>query len=406
VVLVLVALCLTAMLGIVAIAVDGGLLLDQRRRVQAAADAAALAAAIDLYTNFLANGGRDPNGTAKASGLSIAAANGFNNDGSSSVVAMHIPPGSGIFAGKAGYAEAFVQVNQQRGFSQIFGSGNIPVSARAVACGLLKPLDKGIILLDPAGQSLTAVGNAAIDVTSGAIVVDSNNSAAAGLVGNATITAPTIDFSGSPGYSISGNALLNATISSNQPPVVDPLAYLPLPNASSLTVQSSKTLKINDKTPVTLNPGVYIGGINITGQANVTLNPGIYYMKGGGFSDTGQGTLIGNGVMLYDDGSGINISGQGQVNLSPMTSGMYQGITLFENRNSSAGISVTGNGNMNITGTFYAADSALSIKGNGTGNNIGSQYVSYDLGLTGNGDINITYESSSAPKVRVFALVE
>jgi hypothetical protein len=394
------------MLAIVAIALDGGLLLHQRRCVQAAADAAALAAAIDLYTNFLANGGLDPKGTAKASALSVAAANGFNNDGTNSVVAVHIPPGSGLFAGKAGYAEAFVQVNQQRGFSQIFGSGDIPVSARAVACGQLKPLDKGIILLDPGGESLSAVGNASIDVTSGAIVVDSNNSAAGSLVGNASVTAPTIDFSGTPGYSLSGNAAINATIASNQPPIPDPLAYLPLPNAGSLPVESNSTLKITSKKAVTLDPGVYIGGISITGQANVTLNPGIYYMKGGGFSAAGQGNLTGNGVMLYDDGSGISITGQGQVTLSPMTSGIYQGITLFENRNSSAGISVTGNGNMNITGTIYAADSTLSIKGNGTGNNIGSQYVSYDLSLTGNGDINITYESSSSPKVRVFGLIE
>jgi Flp pilus assembly protein TadG len=56
-VIVLVALCLIAMLGIVAISLDGGFLLDQRRRLQSAADAAALAAAIDLYINYPTNNG-------------------------------------------------------------------------------------------------------------------------------------------------------------------------------------------------------------------------------------------------------------------------------------------------------------------------------------------------------------
>ena len=51
VVLVLVAVSLVAILGIVAMALDAGLLFSRRRGLQAAADAAALAAAIDLFKN-------------------------------------------------------------------------------------------------------------------------------------------------------------------------------------------------------------------------------------------------------------------------------------------------------------------------------------------------------------------
>ena len=57
---VLVAICLTAILGVVGIALDGGMMLDNRRRVQATADAAALAAASDLLANYAANYGLDP----------------------------------------------------------------------------------------------------------------------------------------------------------------------------------------------------------------------------------------------------------------------------------------------------------------------------------------------------------
>jgi hypothetical protein len=48
------------------------LLLDNRRRAQAAA----LAAAADLYANWSANQGKDTSGTAKASALSTTAAIG------------------------------------------------------------------------------------------------------------------------------------------------------------------------------------------------------------------------------------------------------------------------------------------------------------------------------------------
>ena len=49
-----VAICLTVLLGVAALAVDGGILMAERRHAQAAADAAALAAAVDLPHRFLA----------------------------------------------------------------------------------------------------------------------------------------------------------------------------------------------------------------------------------------------------------------------------------------------------------------------------------------------------------------
>ena len=56
-VLVLVILALTVLLGCLAVAIDAGLLLNERRHAQAVADAAALAAAADLYQNYRTNGG-------------------------------------------------------------------------------------------------------------------------------------------------------------------------------------------------------------------------------------------------------------------------------------------------------------------------------------------------------------
>src|SRR6185437_12389178 len=72
---------LSLLVGVVALAVDGGTLMEARRHAQAAADAAALAAATDLYSNYLTNQGLDPKGTALTSALANASANGFVNDG-------------------------------------------------------------------------------------------------------------------------------------------------------------------------------------------------------------------------------------------------------------------------------------------------------------------------------------
>ena len=140
-----VALSLSALMAMLAVVADGGLLLVERRHAQATADAAALAAASDLYVNWNTNNGTDPSGTALASALGVASANGYTNDGTTSTVTVNISPkkySGGPNAGTTlppGYAEATVTWNQQRFFSGIFGSGAIPVSARAVARGVQVP---------------------------------------------------------------------------------------------------------------------------------------------------------------------------------------------------------------------------------------------------------------------------
>jgi hypothetical protein len=154
---------------IVAIALDCGLLLDNHRRVLSAPDAAALAAADDLFTNYATNNGLDPSGKAKASTLSNAAANGYNNDGVTNTVTVNIPP-------KSGYAEVIIQFNQKRDFSGIFGSGDLPVSSRAVACG--NPGDIGILMLDPHLQGALEIRGNVNLLNNGQLYSNSDNTTA------------------------------------------------------------------------------------------------------------------------------------------------------------------------------------------------------------------------------------
>jgi hypothetical protein len=278
-VVILVALCLMGTMGVVAIAVDGGLLLDDQHQAQAAADAAALAAAIDLAQHFTTNNGSDPSGTAAQSAQTTAAANGFSNGSNGTTVTVNIPPQSGTFTGQAGYVEVIVQFNQARDFSNIFGSAAIPVKARSVARGMQFPYSTaGILLLDPNGWGALNDQGTGLTVTGAPVLVNSNNNDAAVLTGNATLSAPQIEITG--GSSLTGNATLQGKVSNGVAPTPDPLASLPVPVASSLTVQSNSTQSISSGT-VNLQPGVYKGGIAMSG-GTVNLAPGIYYLNGGG----------------------------------------------------------------------------------------------------------------------------
>jgi hypothetical protein len=383
VIAVIVAVCLIAILGIAALAIDGGMLVDDARTVQAATDAAALAAGTELYKSWAANKGADNDGKARASALLTAAANGFNNDGVTSTVTVNIPPATGIFAGKNGYAEVIITYSQARGFSAIFGSGKVPVQGRCVARGKKSGSDVGILALNSsASGALTMTGSATVSVN-GKVVVNSNNGSAAVTSGSATLTATEFDVVGGS----SGSGFSADKTKYGAQPMSDPLADLAAPDKSGMTIQSTTTYK--PAAGETLQPGVYVGGIDISSKPNVTMAPGTYYMQGGGFTMSGGGSsLTANGVMIYNgpDISGntgkITVSGGGSVTMSPPTSGDYAGIAIFQDRSATSPITLSGGSDFQMTGTCYAPGAKFVISG-GSGATMGSQYICDTLNLSG-----------------------
>jgi hypothetical protein len=407
-----VAFALVGILAVVAIAVDGGVLMDKRRHVQATADAVALAAADLLYTKYRTYKGLDSDGAALAQALRTAADNGYANDKTTSVVSMRFAPelyADGPDKGKmipAGYVEVILQYNQKRYFSLVFGSKPVPVIARAVARGTFEAGKNGIIVLDLDDKgALTTSGNGTFDVANASVLVNSNNAEAAISNGTGSLTAPEFDIVG--GYSGSG---FSGTITTGTLPVADPLRYLPPPDPTTMTVRSTMLLSISGGT-YTLSPGVYRGGISIQGSAKVTMEPGIYYIDGGGFTYKGQGSLVGYEVMIYNDpksdlqSEGITGTGGGSVTLTPPTTGIYQGISFYQERNSNVDVIFAGNGSFNIAGTFYCANALVRTSGNGDAA-IGSQYISRALAITGNGNVNIVWNPNSVAPVRVLQLVQ
>src|SRR5262249_10143045 len=80
-VIAMVAISLIALVGMLAISLDGGSLQSERRHEQASTDAAALSAAADLYYRYWQESGWDPNHTAYQCAMDTAAALGYTNDG-------------------------------------------------------------------------------------------------------------------------------------------------------------------------------------------------------------------------------------------------------------------------------------------------------------------------------------
>jgi hypothetical protein len=383
-----------AILAVVALTIDSGLLDDQRRNVQAAADAAALAAAEQLWTDWAANQGQDKNGKSRDTAILTAAANGFNNDKKTNTVTINIPPSSGLATGQAGYAEVSIEYEQRRYFSAIFGADDIPVRGRAVARGKKNTSDVGVLLLNPGAQGALTISGQAGMVVDGKVIVNSNNSKSAVSSGSAGLTCNELDIGG--GLNSSGSSYLTApTIKTGAAPTPDFLSGVPAPDTSGMTIRSISTYSA--ASGETLQPGIYVGGITISSKPNVTLAPGTYYLQGGGFTMSGgSSSLTALEVLIYNGANSagsvgkVTLSGGGAVTMSPPSSGDCAGMAIFQDRTSAQPVTLSGGSNWDFKGTVYAAKAPVTVSG-GSGARMGSQYISDTLNLSGSStfkDIN------------------
>jgi hypothetical protein len=443
-----VAVSMIFVLGMAAITLDGGGLVDKRRQAQAAADAAAMAGACVSYQNYPNMHGNNQGHVIADAAYAMAAANGFANDGVRSDVTVNVPPKSGIYAGQSSYIEVLVTWYQPRYFSRIWGTDTIPVKARAVSRGAWVPAGFGALVLDYSGKAaLNAQGNGAFTDTEGPIIVNSDNSSAVVDGGNGMLKATTFFITGGATTSGGGQLITQPTagqIFVGVHPTPDPLAYLTPPTVppdgtiiSTPNVGSGRTYILtpgNYNTNVTNTlPNFSSGDVVVLRQASYSSGwpvdqQGVYYLNGGGFHSTGANILMdpttNGGVMFYNEPSGtstsnmVKITGNssGQVTISPLTNGPYSGITFWQDRASAVAMEFDGNGMFTVTGTIYAAGASLTVSGNGgqyaaadgtiqSGSQIGSQYICWDLSLSGNGNVHLGYPGNVAHQ-RILTLVE
>ena len=68
--------------------------------------------------------------------------------------------------------------------------------------------------------------------------------------------------------------------------------------------------------------------------------------------------------------------------MTPPSGGTYSGMALFQDRASTQKVTLSGGSNWAFTGTVYARSAHVDLSG-GSGGQVGSQYVSDTLNLSG-----------------------
>jgi hypothetical protein len=271
------------------------------------------------------------------------------------------------------------------------------------------------------------------------------NGGALGTNGNAaTITLNNGAVIRMVGGFVPGPLTLSPLPITGQRAVKDPLAGMPAMPIASMPVRSASRQTLSGGDTV-LQPGVYIGGIQMRNSARAFMRPGIYVFQGGGFavgaqnavysvgaavSSTTDATWAANcpvascGVLLYNTGTASGASAMGELAIgagATMRLRPYQptadetGANMTEFRNlllwqdanpvptssyAQPTVSLNGGGTVEISGTVYAPSAMLAM-GGGSGGSGGSstdltlQFITWDLQLQGNSSFHFFYQTNA-----------
>ncbi|MGH7916615.1 MAG: pilus assembly protein TadG-related protein, partial [Candidatus Binataceae bacterium] len=377
-VMLLTVLGLGVMVAMMAVATDVGYMWHVKRRMQTAADAAALAGAAMIQGGSSA---------VLAAARQDASLNGFTNGSDGVVLTVNYPPQSGPDSGNSDYVETLLSQPQATFLLNVLGIARVNVGARAVAYAESAP--GCMYVLDRTAQKAMSLSGGVDVAASCGTIVNSSNTDALDVTGGSVLQTSAAGVAGQAQTS-GGGAIVNLTGQTLTPkdgivPVPDPLAAVTAPAVGGCTYSGTQNLNAylaSQQPPYsghyTINPGIYCGGIKASNGTAITLNPGTYILAGGGLSLQTGSTFTGSGVTFYDTigaaagYSGAN-SGYGPVSfaggtsatLSAPTDGPLAGILFFQDRGVTSGAASTfaGGADMTLAGALYFSTTQLNYSG-------------------------------------------
>lgn len=376
----MVAACATALLGLCAIATEGGTWYVTRRGAQNAADAAALAGALSLA--FPPKVSRAA--TAEEAARDVSARNGFPHGGTDSVVVSY-PPGAaaGTYAGNANAVEALVARRQTLSLASLFvARDTLTIGARAVA--LLDGSGSACILGLDGGVAMG--GNSFTGGTGCVVASNARGDASISISGSAEVRAYSLSSVGGcgPKPNCSDTSYVNLT---------KPFAEYQLPTSNPYEGLDNKTFSVS-----CLGPPPSSGSIAPTGMSraycgqnlsvsgnNTTLSfsPGTYIFKDASInfqSGTVQcaGCTGDSGVTIILTGSSpssigtVTINANSKVTLSApkvnLDDSDFDGVLFFRDSRAieNSEVQLNGNASTSLRGALYFPSSLVRFNGNAT----------------------------------------
>jgi hypothetical protein len=349
-------------MGMAALAIDVGVLYRQKRMVQAAADASAIAASAQysatgnasIVTSAAKTAAQQQAGGILPGEVTPTLVNAANAD--VQVVIAH--PTDTLFLGVLNSAwktinvsamsEAAIPANQPG-----LNTNNLTLNSGASVTGA----NCGINDNDSNGNDLNLNSGVTIDVTSFHVH------------GSAPSTRP--NCGSCPTY--------DPLPTYSTPVVTDPYKGLTAPTTSGLTVQQAGNYSPSSPATINLQPGIYNGISFNSGITTVNLASGLYYMKGTVNVNTNV-TINGTGVTLYFDSGALNMNSSANVNLTAPTSALSNcascsGMLVWESATDTTTMMLNSGDSASWGGAIYVPDAQLTLNGGSKAAGYGQIYA-------------------------------
>jgi hypothetical protein len=245
-----------------------------------------------------------------------------------------------------------------------------------------------VLALDTsAAGAINFQGNTTVNL--GCSIYDDSSSVQAMTTGG-TITASSVNVVGGISGGTAGITTTNG-VHTGVSAAADPYASVSVPSFSGCdytyyTAQAT----------ITMNPGVYCGGITFTSGASVTMRPGVYILDVGSTVVRGGASITGTGVTLvFTSSIGSNwatmtINNNATVNLTAPTSGSTAGLVFFGDRRMTTGTAFKLNGGNSqiFGGAIYLPKAALTFSGNSSSGGC-TQLVADTITFTGSSNVQL-----------------
>ena len=279
-------------------------------------------------------------------------------------------------------------------FNRFKGGGEASPVIRSAKAIATREFPLCLLALETTKVGIEIKGKGTLDAPSCSIWSNSTRYNSISIGSNAAVTTRSLC---TAGQARGGRSMkVNPAPTENCQTIPDPLASWTPPSFGAC----DETGASFSGTGITISPGVYCGGLTITGD-DVTLHPGLYVIKDGPLK-IGATNLSGLGVtfLLTGDGTSINLAGKASLNLSAPDTGPLAGLAIAEDRTTGTSgtpvSKVTGNGAITIEGAVYLPSQRIQISGKGLGDKYSPylQIVAKQIFISGLGTLGIDFRES------------
>lgn len=365
-----------------------------QRKLQHAADMASYAAATRKRAG-------DDSGEVATVAARETRESGFAGGGVN--VTVNSPPSTGAHTTDPEAVEVLLATDLPRLFTALYGTEPVSLKARAVA-RVEASGEACVLALSRSAPGAVTVSGSSTVTLSGCEIASNSLAADAFLLSgaSASVTADCVNTVGEVNASTRLTLTACDAPRENQPPIGDPYASVPEPDASAVPCSSASG--DGSVTPVTLTPTAWTAGgtpvmrfcAGLTLKGAVHFDPGIYVIEGILTASAGA-QITGTGVTFFmENGGAAKFNGDADLNVSAPTSGTYSGLLFFGDRATAASQKINGGATSRLDGAIYLPASHLEFTGNSSTSGACLQIVANTIAFSGKSTIS----SSCGPSMR------